>query len=332
MRVIVGRPRPHALQLAHPDRDLFEALVVGEMRRGGGGHRLVLCGGFGVKVAMTIPGGAGPAQGRTRRSGWGIEFGKASKEACVQTFQSNGAEIAFLDEGQGEPILLIHGFASNATVNWVDTGWVRHLTRDGRRVIAMDCRGHGASAKFYAPADYGAAVMSEDPKRLLDHLELERADIMGYSMGARHAAFLAIAQPTRVRSVIFGGLGSNMVRPIAGTGPIATALEAASMDEVTNGTARTFRAFAESTNSDLKALAACIRSAREPVKAESLATMRCPALVAVGSDDVIGGTAEGLARHIPGAEAFVIEGRDHMKAVGDRTYKDAVTAFLKRRK
>jgi len=249
----------------------------------------------------------------------------------VPSFTSNGADIAYLDEGTGDPVLLIHGFASNSVINWVDTGWVRTLTREGFRVIAMDCRGHGASQKLYRVEDYGAPLMAEDARALLDHLGLARADVMGYSMGARISAFLAIAHPARVRSVVFGGLGSNMVRPMAGTGPIAAAFEADSMAQVTNGTARTFRAFAEATKSDLKALAACIRAAREPLTAEALQRLQCPVLVAVGTDDVIGGSAEGLARLIPGAKAVAMPGRDHMRAVGDRTYKDAVIDFLKAR-
>ncbi len=249
----------------------------------------------------------------------------------MPTFTSNGIEIAYLDEGAGDPVLLIHGFASNATVNWVDTGWVKVLTREGFRVVAMDCRGHGRSQKLYGSADYGTPVMAEDARALLDHLGIGRADVMGYSMGARITAFLALAHPERVRSIIFGGLGANMVRPLAGTGPIATALEAPSLDAVTNQTARTFRTFAESTKSDLKALAACIRSSREPLTADALRKIECPVLVAVGTEDVIGGTAEGLAALIPGAKALPIEGRDHMKAVGDRVYKDGVVAFLKAR-
>lgn len=248
-------------------------------------------------------------------------------------FSSDGVDIAYRDEGNpaGEPILLIHGFASSAQVNWVDTSWVRHLGQAGRRVISMDNRGHGASEKLHDPSLYGGPQMAEDARRLLDHLGIARADVMGYSMGARITAFLALAHPERVRSAIFAGLGGNMVRPMAGTGPIAAALEANSIDDVSNATARTFRAFAEQTGSDLKALAACIRSSRDPLTAEALATLQCPALVAVGSDDVIGGSAEALAKLIPKGEAFVIAGRDHMKAVGDRSYKDAVTAFLLRR-
>lgn len=249
----------------------------------------------------------------------------------MPSFQSDGVDIAYLEEGAGDPILLIHGFASNKTVNWVDTGWVRHLTRLGRRVVAIDNRGHGESAKLYRPEDYGAPQMAEDARRLLDHLGILRADVMGYSMGSRIGAFLALAHPSRVRSLIFGGLGGNMVRPMAGTSSVAAALEAPSIEDVKIPTARTFRAFADSTRSDLKALAACIRSSREALTADMVGRITCPVLVAVGSDDVIGGPAGDLARLIPGAEAFVIADRDHMKAVGDRGYKDAVAAFLDKR-
>jgi pimeloyl-ACP methyl ester carboxylesterase len=173
--------------------------------------------------------------------------------------------------------------------------------------------------------------MAEDARRLLDHLEIAQADVMGYSMGARIAAFLALAHPSRVRSAIFGGLGANMVRPMAGTGPIAHALEAVSIEEVTNPTARTFRAFAERTGSDLRALAACIRSSREPLTRDMVAKIACPVLVASGTEDVIGGAAEDLARLIPGAEALPIPRRDHMLAVGDRVFKEGVLDFLRRR-
>ncbi|MCV0369060.1 alpha/beta hydrolase [Filomicrobium sp.] len=248
----------------------------------------------------------------------------------MQTFQSDGVEIAYLDEGHGPPILLVHGFASNVAMNWAATNWLTTLTKAGRRVIAIDNRGHGQSEKLYDTAQYGAPLMAEDCRRLLDHLQIERADVMGYSMGARICAFLALAHPTRVHAAIFAGLGFNMVRGMAGTGPIAHALEADSIDDVANPTARTFRAFAEQTKSDLKALAACIRSSRAPITREDIARISCPVLVAVGSDDVIGGSAVELAKLIPGAEAYEIAGRDHMKAVGDAGYKKAVLEFLSR--
>ncbi len=246
-------------------------------------------------------------------------------------FDSAGVELAYLDTGEEAektPILLIHGFASNIATNWVTTGWVDVLKRAGHRVIAIDNRGHGASAKLYDQAEYGAPVMAEDARHLLDHLSIPEAHIMGFSMGARISAFLALAHPARVKSLVFGGLGINMVRGLAGTGPIARALEAESLDEVTNPTARTFRIFAEQTRSDLKALAACIRSSRAPISADMVSLIRAPVLVAVGSDDVVGGSPEELAALIPTARAFVIEGRDHMKSVGDKGYKNAVIRFL----
>lgn len=249
----------------------------------------------------------------------------------MQTFDSDGIEIAYIDEGEGEPILLIHGFASNITKNWVDTGWVQTLTRAGRRVVAIDNRGHGASEKLYDPEKYPSPLMAEDARRLLEHLEIDRADVMGYSMGARITAFLTMNRPEKVRSAIMAGLGINMVRGVGGAGPIAKALEVPSIDDVINDTARTFRAFAESTGGDLLALAACIRASRDKIRPEALAQIRTPVLVAVGTQDVIGGSASGLAELIPGAEYLDIEGRDHMKAVGDRSYKDGVLAFLEKR-
>ncbi len=243
-------------------------------------------------------------------------------------FDSDGVKIAYIDEGEGEPILLIHGFASNVAANWADPSWVETLLGAGRRVIAYDNRGHGKSEKLYDPALYGAPAMAEDACRLLDHLGIERADVLGYSMGARIAAFLVFQHPERVRSVVFGGLGINMVRGMVGAGPLARALEVPSIDDVSNDTARSFRRFAEQTNSDLKALAACMRGPREKVTPEALATIAVPALVAVGSEDVIGGSGAALAALIPGAQTLEIKGRDHMKAVGDSQFKQGVLNFL----
>jgi pimeloyl-ACP methyl ester carboxylesterase len=180
----------------------------------------------------------------------------------TEKFDSDGVDIAFTDEGEGFPALLIHGFASNLRVNWVSTSWVRDLVAAGRRVVALDNRGHGESGKPHDRAAYPAPVMAEDARRLLDHLGIETTDAIGYSMGARIAAFLALNHPDRVRRVVFSGLGDGMVKGIGPSEPIAEALRAPSLGDVTDPRARAFRVFADQTGSDREALAVCILAAR----------------------------------------------------------------------
>ncbi|HKY86278.1 MAG TPA: alpha/beta hydrolase, partial [Pseudorhodoplanes sp.] len=174
----------------------------------------------------------------------------------MPSFNNGDVEIAFLDEGEGDPIVLVHGFASSKEVNWVQPGWVSTLTRAGRRVIALDDRGHGQSSKLYDPAAYHTDLMAGDVRALLDRLSIDRADVMGYSMGARITAFLALKHPARVRSAILGGLGVRLVDGVGLPESIAEALEAPSLDDVTDPQGRTFRAFADQTKSDRRALAA----------------------------------------------------------------------------
>jgi pimeloyl-ACP methyl ester carboxylesterase len=246
-------------------------------------------------------------------------------------FTHDDVEIAFLDEGEGAPIVLVHGFASNKEVNWVFPGWVTTLTRAGRRVIALDNRGHGESTKLYDPAAYHSAVMAEDVRALIDHLALPRADVMGYSLGARITEFLALAHPDRVRATVLGGLG---VRAGEGAGlpeTIAQALEAPALADVSDPTAHMFRAFAEQTHSDLRALAACMRGSRQTLSRAEVGRIAVPVLVAAGSNDQIAGSPEQLAALIPGAQAIAIPGRDHMLAVGDRVFKTGVLEFLAHR-
>jgi pimeloyl-ACP methyl ester carboxylesterase len=249
----------------------------------------------------------------------------------MPSFKNGAVEIAYLDEGQGDPILLIHGFASNREVNWVYPGWVATLTGAGRRVIALDNRGHGQSTKLYEPSDYHTDNMAEDARALLDHLKVERADVFGYSMGARITAFLAAAHPDRVRSAILGGLGYKLIDGVGLPESIAEALEAPSLADVSDPVARTFRAFADQTKSDRRALAACIRGSRQVMSVDDVSRIAVPALVAVGTRDDVAGPAGKLAAVMRNARAFDIPGRDHMLAVGDKAFKWAVLQFLDER-
>nr|WP_321456495.1 alpha/beta hydrolase [uncultured Cohaesibacter sp.] len=243
-------------------------------------------------------------------------------------FKSDDYTISYLDEGDGEPVLLIHGFASNKTVNWVNPGWVQTLTKAGYRAIAIDNRGHGESEKLYDPALYSSPLMAEDAIALLDHLGIEKALVMGYSMGARISAFLSLKYPERVKKVVFGGLGGGMIHGTGDPQPIIDALKAEEGERITSAVGRAFRLFADQTKSDRLALAACMGSSRQKIPVEDLSKLAVPALVAVGTKDTIAGTAKELADVLPDARICDITGRDHMVAVGDKIFKKAVLEFF----
>jgi pimeloyl-ACP methyl ester carboxylesterase len=245
-----------------------------------------------------------------------------------RTAQLSSGDFAYLDEGDGDPVLLIHGFASTAAVNWLQTRWLDTLAKAGRRAVAMDNRGHGKSRKFYAVADYALPRMAGDVSGLLDHLAIGAADVVGYSMGARIATELALTSPARVRSLTLAGIGGGLITGTQEAELIAEALEAETLGAGTDPRGRTFREFAERTRSDRAALAACMRALRVGRPTEDLARLAVPVLVVVGSDDRIAGPPEPLARHLPGAAQVILPGRDHMKAVGDSLFKRSLLEFL----
>lgn len=249
-----------------------------------------------------------------------------------------GVEIAYVDVPPAEgserrevPVLLIHGFASNRNVNWIATSWTGTLSRAGYRVVAFDNRGHGESSKLYRPQDYDTSLMAGDAVGLLDHLGIERAHVMGYSMGARITAFTALEHPDRVETVLLGGLGIHLVEGVGLPLGIADAMEAPSVEGLTDPMQRMFRAFAEQTKSDLTALAACIRGSRQTLSRDEVARISMPVLVSVGTRDPIAGSPHDLADLMPRGRALNIPGRDHNLAVGDRVHKGGVLAFLAER-
>ncbi|PSH63110.1 MULTISPECIES: alpha/beta fold hydrolase [Phyllobacterium] len=248
----------------------------------------------------------------------------------MQFFDNDGLKLAYLDEGEGEPILLIHGFASSAFYNWVQPGWIPTLTAAGYRTIAIDNRGHGQSDKPHDKSVYTPTLMAGDAAALLDHLGIRTAHVMGYSMGARISAFLALQHPDRVHDLVFGGLGIGMVEGAGDWSPIAEALMADDPDAISHPRGKMFRMFADKTKSDKVALAACVITSKEEISAANMARIVQPALVAVGTKDDIGGDPHRLAGLMPHGEAIDIPNRDHMLAVGDKVFKHAVLDFLRR--
>lgn len=246
----------------------------------------------------------------------------------IEYFDHDGFRLAYRQDGAGDPVLLIHGFASSSLVNWVSPGWFRVLTEAGYRVIAIDNRGHGLSTKSHDRDDYTPSQMAGDAAALLDHLGIEKAHVMGYSMGARISAFLALEHSERVHSLVFGGLGIGMVTGAGDWEPIEAALLADDPATITHPRGQMFRKFADQTKSDRLALAACVMTSKELVPAAAIARIMQPVLVAVGTTDDIAGDAQELADLLPNGRALEIPGRDHMLAVGDKVYKKGVLEFL----
>jgi len=249
----------------------------------------------------------------------------------MKSFTHDGTTIAYLDEGAGDPVVLVHGFASNKEVNWVFPGWIGPLKEAGFRVIALDNRGHGASTKYYETERYHIPEMTKDVIALLDHLKIAKADFVGYSMGARISAYAASHYPARVRSATLGGMGINLTRNVSSGDTVARALEADKREQVTDKIGLDFRKFAEQTKSDLKALAALSRSHQRTVPREDTARIRVPVLIVVGTKDDIAGSGPELSELIPDSKFVALEDRDHMRTVGDTKFKQAVIDFLRER-
>ncbi|ALN73210.1 alpha/beta fold hydrolase [Aureimonas sp. AU20] len=245
-------------------------------------------------------------------------------------FENGGYRLHFIDEGDRDApaIFLVHGFASSLRVNWVDPGWVKALTDAGYRAVAFDHRGHGQSDKPREGSAYTPEALASDVLALADHLKIPTAALFGYSMGARVSAFAGLRYPDRFPLLVFGGLGSGLVDGVGDWDPIAEALLAPSLDDVSHERGRMFRAFADRTRSDRLALAACIETSRKELTADEVRQLRQPVLIGVGTKDDIAGSPEALAALLPEGVAFDIPGRDHMLAVGDRLFKAKVLEFL----
>jgi len=245
-------------------------------------------------------------------------------------FDSDGVQIYYEELGRGEPVVLVHGFASRGDHNW-GAEWFKQLA-EHYRVIAPDCRGHGKSGKPHEPAAYAGETMGEDVIRLLNHLGIRRTLLMGYSMGGRIALGLLRAHPERLRAVVVGGIGAvSAARPSFNRAPIIEALLADDATAVTDQSAKQFRQFAESVGNDLKALAACMGSNRSDLTAEELTAnpIRVPTMIVIGTKDTLVGDPKLLRDSIPGSELVMLEGHDHLSAPGDQRYKTEALRFFK---
>jgi pimeloyl-ACP methyl ester carboxylesterase len=245
----------------------------------------------------------------------------------VPDFDSEGVRLHYVLAGpeDGEPVVLVHGFASDYDLNWVGTRWEETLTRSGRLVIGLDCRGHGRSEKPHDPAAYARTTMAADVDRLLQHLAVTQADYLGYSMGGRIGLDVLVHHGERIRRAVLAGVGLWS----GGSGAQRIARRLRGDATVEDPTAETFYRFASSRpHNDLEALACCILGPQPPFADGELGRITVPVAIMAGDRDPVARNAPQLAAQVPGARFVAIEGRDHMNAVPARQFKEAALGFL----
>jgi pimeloyl-ACP methyl ester carboxylesterase len=250
----------------------------------------------------------------------------------VASFVTEGLKIAFDDEGEGDPIILLHGFAADKGSNWRLTGWYRLLQDAGYRVIAPDSRGHGRSDKPTDSQAYAPAGIAGDVIRLMDHLDIATADFFGYSMGGRNAAWLLTEHCERIHSAVIGGVGLNLLEAKDARTWAARGYQLTADNEKTESLAipamiPLYRGVTK-LGGRAGALSACLLGSFPSLPASAFANVNIPVLVIAGARDTIAGSPIPLAASIPGARAVVVPGKNHLSVIADGFFKGAVLGFL----
>jgi pimeloyl-ACP methyl ester carboxylesterase len=279
------------------------------------------------------------------RSLWGfvgcvLLFTNAGLRADEQFFDSNGVKIHYVVKGQGEPVLLIHGFAANIQFQWVLPGILNALAKD-YQVIALDCRGHGLSGKPHDPNMYGMEVV-EDVLRLLDHLKIQKAHVVGYSMGAFIALKLITVHPERFLSATLGGGGwakklemkfrddlAESLEQGKGIGPLLVRLNPPGRPKPTEEQIKTVSKLIAAVN-DIKALVAITRGVNVvfTVSEEELKRCKVPTLALIGEIDPLKEGVDDLKGLLGGLVVVVIPGADHMNAFWRPLFLQGLKHFL----
>ena len=255
------------------------------------------------------------------------------------SFDSDGVPIHYIVTGpdDGEPVVLIHGFAGSIEMQW---GQIIPDLKKDFKIIALDCRGHGGSGKPHDPAKYGVE-MGNDVARLLDHLKIDKANVVGYSMGSGIALSFAVHHPRRVRTVTLGGSsGMNgrenaLILEVAdslekgdGLGPLLIALTPKNQPKPTAQAIKFINNAVFSFN-DPKALAAVARGAvGDEISETQVEAIKAPALSIIGADDPLRADVERLKTLLPAARVVVIDKANHMTAYARPEFIAELRKFL----
>jgi pimeloyl-ACP methyl ester carboxylesterase len=261
-------------------------------------------------------------------------------EAKKPNFDSEGVKIHYTVQGKddGEPVLLIHGFTASEEMF---APLVKGLAKD-YKVITMDCRGHGGSEKPHDPKKYGIEMI-KDAVRLLDHLKIDKAHVVGYSMGGGIALQMAVRYPDRVRSLTLGGSGlpqpgrEKLLESLAesleqgkGLGPLIVALTPKDRPKPSEEQMKQIDKMLLSRN-DPKALAAVLRGLAGKdlvLKEEQVKGLKMPVIAIIGEVDPLRDDVDALKKLLPSLKVVVIDKADHITAFSHELFVNGVKEFL----
>jgi pimeloyl-ACP methyl ester carboxylesterase len=275
---------------------------------------------------------------------WTLVIGPAVLRAEDKTsFLSNGVKIHYTVQGQGEPVVLIHGFAVNNQVQWIGPGILKPLARD-YQVIAMECRGHGGSGKPHDPKKYGTEMV-EDVVRLLDHLKIKKAHVVGYSMGGYIAVRLLADHPDRLLTVTLGGAGwprkidkadAESLEKVAesleqgnGLGPLIERLTPPGQPATPEQIKLVNQFILKVLNNDPKALAAVMHRFKDlQIPDDKLKDNKVPVLALVGDRDPLKKHVDDMVGRLPHLKVVVIAGGTHVDACFRPEFLRSLKEFL----
>lgn len=285
-------------------------------------------------AALAQPAATAPATAETPKP-------KSLTGKADHFFDSDGVKIHYVERGEGPPVILVHGFTANIDLNWRMPGIYDALASD-YRVIALDNRGHGLSDKPHDPDQYGEK-MCEDVVRLMDHLKIDKAHVIGYSMGGFITAKLLTLHPDRVASAVLGGAGwsrpgdelngfldtlAKSLEEGKGIAPLIAHLTPAGQAPPTEEQINTINAMILLGN-DPKALAAVARGMKNlAVSEEQLKANKVPTLAVIGELDPLKAGVDALEGVMSDVSVVVLPGDDHMTAVRDPKFVEALKGFL----
>lgn len=247
-------------------------------------------------------------------------------------FESDIGPIHFTDQGSGDGVILVHGFAASAEENWGRSGWISMLTRAQRRVVTIDLRGHGQSTKSHDRAAYSVSAFAEDVIRLSRQLALKKPDLIGFSLGARIVLKLLNAYPNEFLLGVLCGAGGRWLEPSSrDPNALPAAFEAENASDIPDDMARRFRQFADAQGQDRLALAAVGRGLADladKLDPATLREIRNEVLVVAGRNDELAGDPYPLAAALGRAKSVTVPGCGHMDCLVQPMFKGAVMDFL----